>query len=132
LIRIKATGSKSRYRSNRSRSGRAHLLTLANDKTTAATNHISRVVLPSISPSSTVGQLVASKPSLARVFERLGIDYCCGGKRTLAVACAAKGDTHRAMLAGFAQLESDLHIHVHKENDVLFPRALAMEAQLVA
>jgi regulator of cell morphogenesis and NO signaling len=39
-------------------------------------------------------------------------------------------NTHRAMLAGFAQLEADLHRHVHKENNVLFPRALALEAQL--
>jgi regulator of cell morphogenesis and NO signaling len=36
-------------------------------------------------------------------------------------------NTHRAMLAGFAQLESDLHQHVHKENNVLFLRALALE-----
>jgi regulator of cell morphogenesis and NO signaling len=41
--------------------------------------------------SVTVGQLVARQPAHARVFERLGIDYCCGGKKTLAEACAAKG-----------------------------------------
>lgn len=45
----------------------------------------------SFSPSSTVGQIVAAQPLLARVFERAGIDYCCGGKKTLAEACAAKG-----------------------------------------
>lgn len=234
----------------------------------------------SLSPNSTVGEIVAAQPLLARVFERVGIDYCCGGKKTLAAACAAKGldaasvaamldaaaqlagpspavdaarmsltaladhieathhaylkqelpalvekadrvaakhgwrdprlvpvaetmrglaeemfnhmakeerilfplvrqlenagmaashcgsianpigvmeaehdsaggavarlreltggflpdaescNTHRAMLAGFAQLETDLHEHVHKENNVLFPRALAREAQL--
>ena len=38
----------------------------------------------------------------------------------------------RALLAGLAGLELDLHEHVHKENNVLFPRALALEAQLVA
>jgi regulator of cell morphogenesis and NO signaling len=236
----------------------------------------------SISPSSLVGQIVAAQPLLARVFERVGIDYCCGGKRTLADACTAKGldaatvavmleaasqvsgpkpavdaasmslvdladhiesthhaylreelpqlvekadrvaykhawrdarlpavaetmrelanemfshmvkeerilfplvrelerngavshacgslanpirqmesehdsaggalvrlrqltdgftpdadacNTHRAMLAGFAQLEADLHEHVHKENNILFPRALAIEAKAVA
>lgn len=41
-------------------------------------------------------------------------------------------NTHRAMLAGFAALEADLHQHVHKENNVLFPRALALETQAVA
>lgn len=235
----------------------------------------------SISPADTVGQIVAAQPLLARVFERVGIDYCCGGKRSLAESCAAKGldpatvavmleaaaqlsgpkpavdtatmslteladhiesthhaylreelpqlvekadrvaykhawrdprlpavaqtvrelademfshmakeehvlfplvrqleregavahacgslanpirqmesehdtaggalvrlreltngftpdadscNTHRAMLAGLAQLEGDLHEHVHKENNVLFPRALALEAQAV-
>ena len=41
-------------------------------------------------------------------------------------------NTHRAMLAGFARLETDLHAHVHKENNVLFPRALALEAHAAA
>lgn len=35
-------------------------------------------------------------------------------------------NTHRALLAGLAQLEHDLHEHVHKENNILFPRALAL------
>ena len=30
-----------------------------------------------------------------------------------------------ALLAGLAEFESDLHRHVHKENNILFPRALA-------
>lgn len=33
--------------------------------------------------------------------------------------------TYTAMLAGLAEIESDLHLHVHKENNVLFPRVLA-------
>ena len=236
----------------------------------------------SFSEASTVGEIVIAQPLLARVFERVGIDFCCGGKKTLAAACAAKGldpatvvvmldaaaqlsgpppavdaarmsltalvdhietthhaylkqelpslvekaervaakhgwrdqrlvpvaetilglaqemfshmakeeqalfplirrlegssapaghfgsianpigvmesehdsaggavarlreltggytpdaescNTHRALLAGLAQLETDLHEHVHKENNVLFPRALALEAQLAS
>ncbi len=39
----------------------------------------------------TVGQLVAEIPARSRVFERLGIDYCCGGKRPLNTVCAEKG-----------------------------------------
>ncbi len=35
-------------------------------------------------------------------------------------ACAS----HLAMLSGLAEIESDLHMHVHKENNVLFPRVL--------
>ncbi|MDR3690773.1 MAG: iron-sulfur cluster repair di-iron protein [Fimbriimonas sp.] len=34
-------------------------------------------------------------------------------------------NSHRAMLDGLAELESDMHRHIHKENNILFPRALA-------
>jgi len=34
-----------------------------------------------------VAELVLEKPSRSRVFARAGIDYCCGGKRTLKDAC---------------------------------------------
>jgi regulator of cell morphogenesis and NO signaling len=36
-------------------------------------------------------------------------------------------NTYRALLDGLAALERDLHQHIHKENNVLFPQALAME-----
>lgn len=38
----------------------------------------------------TVSQLVSQRPARARIFEKYGIDYCCGGKIPLADACAAK------------------------------------------
>lgn len=40
---------------------------------------------PSI--ESTVGDLVVEKPGRSRVFQKLGIDFCCGGKKTLAQVC---------------------------------------------
>ena len=40
---------------------------------------------------TTVGELVKDRPARSRVFENLGIDYCCGGKRSLAEACGAQG-----------------------------------------
>lgn len=36
-------------------------------------------------------------------------------------------NTFRAMLHGLAELESDMHCHVHEENNILFPRASASE-----
>ena len=45
----------------------------------------------SIASPTTVGQLVAEQPNRSRLFEELGIDYCCGGKRTLDEACASRG-----------------------------------------
>ena len=41
--------------------------------------------------SQMVGQLVAERPARGRVFERLGIDYCCGGRKSLSAACAERG-----------------------------------------
>jgi regulator of cell morphogenesis and NO signaling len=37
-------------------------------------------------------------------------------------------NTYRAMLDSLAQLESDLHQHIHKENNVLFPKTLQLES----
>jgi regulator of cell morphogenesis and NO signaling len=36
-------------------------------------------------------------------------------------------NTYRAMLDGLRELEQDLHQHIHKENNILFPRAVAHE-----
>jgi len=40
-----------------------------------------------ISDTTTVRDLAAGVPGATRVFENFGIDYCCGGHRTLADAC---------------------------------------------
>jgi len=45
----------------------------------------------SISATTTVRELAIEVPGATRVFETLGIDYCCGGAATLAEACAAAG-----------------------------------------
>ena len=37
--------------------------------------------------------------------------------------------TWRAMNDALAKLESDLHSHIHKENNILFPRALARQGE---
>jgi regulator of cell morphogenesis and NO signaling len=44
-----------------------------------------------ISDATTVGDLAAGVPGAMRVFENFGIDYCCGGHRTLADACREAG-----------------------------------------
>ena len=40
-------------------------------------------------------------------------------------------NTYRVMLDGLATLEADLHQHIHKENNILFPKALAAESHAV-
>jgi len=37
-------------------------------------------------------------------------------------------NTYRAMLDGLRELELDLHQHIHKENNILFPKAITLEA----
>ena len=67
----------------------------------------STLTATSFTSATTIGEIVAARPLLARVFERVGIDYCCGGKRSLAEACAAKGldaATVAVMLEAAAQL----------------------------
>ncbi len=51
----------------------------------------------------TVREIAIENPATVRVFERLGIDYCCGGKRTLGHACAMAGVAPRQALDLLAQ-----------------------------
>lgn len=39
-------------------------------------------------------------------------------------------NTLRAWLDGLSELEADLHQHIHEENNILFPKAQALEAKL--
>lgn len=44
----------------------------------------------------TIGELVARDFRKAQVFKKLGIDFCCGGKKTLTEVCSKKGlDIHK-------------------------------------
>jgi regulator of cell morphogenesis and NO signaling len=44
-----------------------------------------------IDPSRSLAELVLERPAHAPVLERLGLDFCCGGKQSLAEACAERG-----------------------------------------
>jgi regulator of cell morphogenesis and NO signaling len=43
----------------------------------------------SVTAEKTLRELAVEMPATTRVFEKLGIDYCCGGNRTLEQACRA-------------------------------------------
>jgi regulator of cell morphogenesis and NO signaling len=45
------------------------------------------------------------------------------GYQTPTDGCAS----YRALYDGLAQLETDMHLHVHKENNLLFPAVVALE-----
>jgi len=53
-----------------------------------------------------VRDLVLETPARARVFERLGIDYCCGGRQTLRDACQAANRSIGEVTAELERVES--------------------------
>lgn len=77
-----------------------------------------------INPSTTLATIASLRPALTGELERLGPDDCCGGQRSLAAACAERGLDAEAITA--------THLHVHKENNPLFPAVLAQEQRLAA
>ena len=152
-----------------------------------------------ITATKRVGEIVAETPSCAREFEAIGIDYCCGGYRTLSEACtqsnvsvaetlarleksAARatsaedknwqalpladliahinsthhvfvrsecarilaliakvvgvhGENHPELLtlqAIFAALSEELQVHLMKEEQILFPYVLRVEESVIA
>jgi regulator of cell morphogenesis and NO signaling len=52
-----------------------------------------QVVLTKLRPEEgeTIGELVAKDYRKAEVFRKYGIDFCCGGKKSIRSACAEKG-----------------------------------------
>jgi regulator of cell morphogenesis and NO signaling len=52
---------------------------------------------------TTLRSIALAQPATIRVFERFHLDYCCGGNRPLAEACAQKGISADDVLAALAQ-----------------------------
>ena len=46
---------------------------------------------PDLTPETKVSEVAAHYPAVLRTLEALGIDYCCGGNRTLAEASQSAG-----------------------------------------
>jgi regulator of cell morphogenesis and NO signaling len=44
--------------------------------------------MSTLTPETLVGEIAAARPASIRVFQRYGIDFCCGGKRPLGEVCA--------------------------------------------
>jgi regulator of cell morphogenesis and NO signaling len=95
---------------------------------------------------STLRSIALDKPATIRVFEQYQLDYCCGGNRSVAEACAEKGldesvvlaaltlaantdesparDFSRATLAELMRYIVDTHhAYIHRELQRLLPMA---------
>eukprot|EP01041_Mallomonas_annulata_P029322 gene29322-51296_t len=66
-----------------------------------------------IDPNATLAALVTARPAIAATLDRVGLDYCCGGRRTLADAADAAGldlDTVLEILNRVNETEPDTGI----------------------
>jgi regulator of cell morphogenesis and NO signaling len=43
-----------------------------------------------ITPDTRIAEIASQNPATIRIFQRFGIDFCCGGKRPLGEVCAEK------------------------------------------
>jgi len=55
--------------------------------------------------TQTVREIALEQPTAIRVFEQFGIDYCCGGRKPLAEACAAGNLEIDAVIAAVEEAE---------------------------
>ncbi len=95
--------------------------------------------------NTTVGELVAQRPGRARVFEKFGIDYCCGGRKPLNQACSERGVATDAVLHELAAIENspeqsrdwsqaslaELADHIEETHHVYLRRELPRLAEMV-
>ncbi|MDO5735674.1 MAG: iron-sulfur cluster repair di-iron protein [Propionibacteriaceae bacterium] len=96
-----------------------------------------RIIFPAISRMEKSGA-PATSGSLAQPIQQLRDEHEVVGNlfrhiRTLTDGYAVSEgacNSYRAMLTALEEMELDLHEHIHKENNVLFPRVLEMEAEL--
>ena len=66
----------------------------------------STAILQTIDPAATVGEIVAKDYRTAKVFEKHGIDFCCGGKVALSAVCQEKGIDPAVILEEIEALKS--------------------------
>jgi regulator of cell morphogenesis and NO signaling len=53
-----------------------------------------------------IGEIVAADFRAAEIFKKAGIDFCCGGKKTLDMACNEKGLSSSVLVGQLSELES--------------------------
>ena len=65
--------------------------------------------------TTTLADLAVTHPAAARVFYRNGLDFCCGGRRPVADACAQRGLDVTAILAA---IEDEDHVATDRRWDL--------------
>jgi quercetin dioxygenase-like cupin family protein len=96
-----------------------------------------RVLFPMI--RSLMGAKMRPTLSVRSPIAVLGAEHDRAGELLQALRTQTRGyltppdgcASYRALYDGLAELEADLHLHVHKENNRLFPEAIELEARSV-
>lgn len=57
-----------------------------------------------VQKENTIGEIVARNFQTAKVFENYGLDFCCGGKKSLLDACIEKGITPEKIIKDLTSL----------------------------
>jgi regulator of cell morphogenesis and NO signaling len=68
-----------------------------------------------IATTKTVGEIAAEVPNATREFEKLGIDYCCGGSRSLGEACAEAKISVEEALARLEKSQASTPTDAHQD-----------------
>ncbi len=73
---------------------------------------------------STVGHLAATHPLAVKIFQRHGVDFCCGGAKPLVQACAELGLNTEAILDEIQKQESAAAAPAERWDDKPLPALL--------
>lgn len=71
------------------------------------------------SVKSTLAELATQHAAASRVFQRVGLDFCCKGRRSLDLACAERGLDAGAVLAEIERTESPPATIASESSEVL-------------
>jgi len=66
---------------------------------------------------STIGELVVEDYRKAEVFRKHGLDFCCGGKRSVKAACEKRGVDYKLVKEDLDRLDSDQGSSMENFND---------------
>jgi regulator of cell morphogenesis and NO signaling len=85
-----------------------------------------------LSLDTTIGDLVAARIGRSEVFERFGIDYCCGGQRSLVDASRAAGQAPEAVIEAILASDRDAAAAAPDATDWRQARLRELTAHIVA
>jgi regulator of cell morphogenesis and NO signaling len=71
--------------------------------------------MSTIAATATLASLVAEQPGRVMLLERLHLDYCCGGRRTLAEACTDRGLDLDTVVAALETIDAAGNTHGRRD-----------------